>query len=66
MAEFRAGDLVQLKSGGPKMTVDFYREELDVYICSWFDHKHERKQDSFAPDTLEKMETGGSNRIKRA
>jgi uncharacterized protein YodC (DUF2158 family) len=42
MAEFKVGDIVQLLSGGPKMTVnhvpgeaDFGRERPE-YTCSWF------------------------------
>lgn len=43
---FKPGDVVQLKSGGPKMTVD--KENIDpiraldadgvkIYDCTWFD-----------------------------
>ncbi|MGO9038179.1 MAG: YodC family protein [Steroidobacteraceae bacterium] len=50
------GDQVQLKSGGPVMTV----ESLDgsYVICTWFDAKHIRKQDRFLAVTLEKYEEG--------
>jgi uncharacterized protein YodC (DUF2158 family) len=39
MAEIKAGDVVQLKSGGPKMTVssvDLHRQPPLAY-CDWFD-----------------------------
>ena len=37
-AEFKTGDVVQLKSGGPKMTVTGYSStggRAEVY-CTWF------------------------------
>jgi uncharacterized protein YodC (DUF2158 family) len=39
MAEqFKAGDVVQLKSGGPDMTVNFVENDsgTEVAACSWF------------------------------
>lgn len=37
--EFEAGDVVQLKSGGPKMTVEMVSDkDGDVIVhCSWFE-----------------------------
>lgn len=39
MAEFKAGDVVQLKSGGPKMTISKVQTEPDgMYAnCDWFE-----------------------------
>ncbi|MGE8237345.1 MAG: YodC family protein [Stenotrophomonas indicatrix] len=34
--EFVAGDLVELLSGGPTMTVNDYIEYRDTYKCQWF------------------------------
>ena len=34
MAQFKSGDLVQLKSGGPKMVVDRYVKKR--VCCQWF------------------------------
>lgn len=34
MANFEVGDVAQLKSGGPQMTV--YRVEADDVACVWF------------------------------
>ena len=40
--EFKVGDIVQLKSGGPKMTVNFVNESLGWIGCVWFaGAKHE-------------------------
>ena len=39
MAEFKTGDLVQLKSGGPTMTVKSAPDDStysDEYHCVWF------------------------------
>jgi uncharacterized protein YodC (DUF2158 family) len=37
--KFKSGDIVQLKSGGPKMTVAMVAEDNGSIIvhCSWFD-----------------------------
>ncbi len=59
MAEFNVGDVVQLKSGGPSMTVTQVGEKggtLKVF-CTWFDKTGERKYGSFEPDTVETLET---------
>lgn len=43
MAKFKAGDIVQLKSGGPQMTINQVVEpdnEEPIYIdCVWFSGK---------------------------
>ena len=53
---FRPGDVVRLKSGGPRMTVesvnDFYGETR--VHCSWFE-KTKKLSDTFAPTALEKL-----------
>ena len=46
---FKAGDVVQLKSGGPKMTV---REtDDDGVFCQWF-HNNRVQSAYFAPEQL--------------
>lgn len=59
MANFEEGDLVELKSGGPVMTVEsVYVEavtEAPQARVSWFDGK-EKKSDTFSPDALEPVE----------
>ena len=57
MAEqFRAGDVVQLKSGGPAMTVDGY-DDAGLVVCSWFGGRAKRRQDRFAEATLQRTDT---------
>ena len=36
MALFKTGDVVQLKSGGPKMTVRDYSSDGTGLHCQWF------------------------------
>ncbi len=48
--EFKIGDVVQLKSGGPRMSVDRI-EPGGIVHCSWFD-KTERRADMFNAVTL--------------
>ena len=49
MNELKVGDIVQLKSGGPKMTIQGINKES--VECSWFVNK-EHKSDFFNYDTL--------------
>ena len=53
MTQFKTGDIVQLKSGGPKMTVKTAKK--GEVTCTWFSGS---KQQSgwFDPDTLKKIE----------
>jgi len=44
--KFKRGDVVQLKSGGPLMTVEHCEFE-DVVECTWFDDRQHRKGDKF-------------------
>jgi uncharacterized protein YodC (DUF2158 family) len=50
MAEFKPGDVVKLKSGGPAMTIAKYGKYSDgeKALCEWFDGKGEVKRDTFA------------------
>ncbi|MFT8690635.1 MULTISPECIES: YodC family protein [Acetobacter] len=34
--KFNAGDVVQLKAGGPKMVVEKWLDGPEVYKCTWF------------------------------
>ena len=64
MAQFQKGDVVRLKSGGPRMTVlelgDFSpRGPSEGVKCVWFDRKR-REEDVFDAAVLEKDDdTGG-------
>ena len=58
MAEFEIGDTVQLKSGGPIMTIADIRDysgSRDGAFCEWFDGK-EKKSAMFALRTLTKYD----------
>lgn len=57
--ELKVGDVVQLKSGGPKMTVSQYPfktisgvENKDQVECRWFDDKNQLKKRVFAIQEL--------------
>jgi len=56
MAEFKKGDTVRLKSGGPLMTVTNYGESSYEGIkvwCVWFDEKNKKIESTFDPEALE-------------
>jgi uncharacterized protein YodC (DUF2158 family) len=59
---FKAGEVVRLKSGGPKMTVTQVGKKAmtgeSAVWCVWFEgtKKHE---DTFAPEALEAVNGGG-------
>lgn len=63
IAKFQAGDIVKLKSGGPRMTVHQYKLNPmtgqpipTVIICHWFDENNEINEAQFHPDELEKQD----------
>ncbi|WP_333986583.1 YodC family protein [Providencia huaxiensis] len=50
---FNSGDIVKLKSGSPKMTVDGYSNLGDV-ICVWYDeNKSDFVKKKFSEESLE-------------
>jgi len=50
MTRFNPGDLVVLKSGGPKMTIEKIGNPL--VFCAWF-KGDDRVRDNFHPEALE-------------
>lgn len=51
--QFKIGDVVRLKSGGPPMTVTYVSEEYGRKLsCRWFVQGHEVRQDQFPPEAL--------------
>jgi uncharacterized protein YodC (DUF2158 family) len=57
--DFKPGDLVQLRSGGPRMTVQSIdkdpKTQEDVVICTWFENvgkRQERQTEAFPPAVL--------------
>jgi uncharacterized protein YodC (DUF2158 family) len=54
--QFKPGDVVELKSGGPKMTVEEVDEEAGGVFCTWFDEGNQPQQRNFIAATLKKAE----------
>jgi len=59
---FQVGDVVQLNSGGPEMTVSHVGEKkfphggtVPVVSCTWFEGK-KLNNESFKPEVLTKVE----------
>lgn len=52
MPQFKAGDTVRLKSGGPLMTVSDV-DSGGYVTCEWFDDKNAPQRRSFVTATLE-------------
>jgi uncharacterized protein YodC (DUF2158 family) len=73
---FTPGDVVQLKSGGPVMTVERIgkdqRTQEDAVVCTWFEkvgNRQELHREPFNPLVLEKYEPTlgfSSMRVERA
>ena len=59
---FKAGDVVQLKSGGPLMTVS--EVNGSIVHCRWFVGAEE-KSSSFSPEMLKAASASGSVRLVR-
>ncbi len=54
MDEFEVGDVVRLKSGGPKMTIQSFRAPHEDYFCKWFAGK-KMKSGYFDKATFKKV-----------
>lgn len=52
---FKVGDVVQLKSGGPRMTIT-YVTERGTFECSWFNDAGKRSHTTLRAETLNKIE----------
>jgi uncharacterized protein YodC (DUF2158 family) len=50
------GDVVTLKSGGPRMTIEAIGPEDGGAHCMWFDGKNQVKTELFVAATLEKVD----------
>lgn len=54
---FEPGDIVKLKSGGPRMTIAVVKAEivksLSKCICYWFDDLLSKQEALFVEETLE-------------
>jgi uncharacterized protein YodC (DUF2158 family) len=62
MAEkLKAGDVVQLKSGGPKMTVDVAETMMGKVYCTWFVGS-KREGAEFASESLELVQSDKPSR----
>lgn len=48
---FKKGDVVRLKSGGPRMTVAELGQSL--VSCTWFDERNNPHSQAFDPEVLE-------------
>lgn len=55
--KFKIGDIVQLKSGGPKMVIQGIQnpnsDETPIYSCCWFTATYECWADDFIEAILE-------------
>lgn len=49
--EFKIGDVVQLKSGGPSMTIGFC-DGQNLFICEWITSDGQSRQHTFAKEML--------------
>jgi uncharacterized protein YodC (DUF2158 family) len=57
---FKEGDVVELKSGGPKMTIKriFQKpgSKRTMAFCGWFDNQNRSQSESFELEALKKAE----------
>lgn len=50
---FKVGDIVMLKSGGPRMTVcGLPRESMPRYFCEWFNEDNKLESGNFPQQAL--------------
>lgn len=50
--KLKIGDIVQLKSGGPEMTVSELPDEYNGYVCQWFAGK-KLERGIFEPEAIQ-------------
>ncbi len=55
MSDFKVGDVVVLKSGGPEMTIDYIDDSRSEAKCVWFDDR-KKLEAYFNPDSLQEPE----------
>jgi len=53
MSDFTKGDIVRLKSGGPKMTVSSVK--ATAIACQWFDRNGKTHKSDFDVEMVEKF-----------
>ena len=53
MSGFKAGDVVRLKSGGPKMTVEVPNTQFGFVACTWFSDRNKHESANFSAEALE-------------
>ena len=56
MEEFKPGDVVRLKSGGPPMTCESGVNEYGRVFCQWFDKNGRHDSRGFLPAVLVRCE----------
>ena len=61
--DFKIGEVVQLKSGGPLMTVDNV-DPHNMINCVWF-HEREKKSDVFPAATLKPVDNSPKSAAPR-
>jgi uncharacterized protein YodC (DUF2158 family) len=54
--QFRAGDVVMLKSGGPQMVVSAVSKGGETVDCVWFDKDQNRQYEEFQGSVLEHVD----------
>ncbi|WP_374527784.1 YodC family protein [Acinetobacter sp.] len=51
MSNYKIGDVVQLKSGGPTMTVS-ETNDAGMVLCTWFDAHSELQEQAFNQELI--------------
>lgn len=54
MNDITIGDIVELKSGGPAMTVNRI-QTISMYWCIWFDKDNKLQEAYFKPSLLKRV-----------
>lgn len=58
-SKFKIGDIVTLKSGGPRMTVTSFEQSSGKVSCTWFgQHDTKPVTDFFQQETLDRAVEG--------
>ena len=53
--DLEVGDVVEIKSGGPKMTVSEVFSDDNIVMCIWYTDNEEHQTREFDPAVLKKV-----------
>lgn len=65
-SKFQVGQVVELKSGGPDMTIEKFKADDGKYFCAWIDSSGKPQGNTYFPEMLQAVDSNPeSNTLER-